>query len=135
MLLLVTLTACGDGDSTVAAPTTTGPPPATASASPPPPTAVASGVPSSEFDQQLTVSYAAGKITGNTGRVAVKLGSKVRIVVTSDVPDELHLHVYDLKRALRPGVPAEIIFTADVPGQIELELEKARRQLVRLVIS
>ncbi len=117
------------------APTTSGPPPATTSTAPPPPTAVATGVPSSQFDQQLTVSYAAGKITGDTGRVAVRLGSKVRIVVTSDVPDELHLHVYDLKRALSPGIPAEIIFTADVPGQIELELEKARRQLVRLVIS
>lgn len=127
---------CGDGGSTVASPPTTGTVPAPTSAAP---TASASATPvatpSSDVDQDITLTYATGKVTGDTGRVPVRLGSKVRIVVTSDVAEELHLHVYDVKKALTPGQPTEILFTADVPGQIELELEQSRTTLVRLVIS
>ena len=132
------VTACGDGGSTVATPPTTGTvtTPATSSASPTT-TALATAVatPSSDVDQDITVTYAAGKATGDTGRVKVALGSRVRIVVTSDVAEELHLHVYDVKELVTPGQPAEIVFTADVPGQVELELEQSRTTLVRLVIS
>jgi hypothetical protein len=86
-------------------------------------------------DQTISIAYAGGQITGDTGRVKVKLGSRVRIVVTSDVVEELHLHVYDVERAVAPGAPGEIVFTADVPGQIELELHEAGKPLVRLVIA
>lgn len=135
------LSACGSDDeatpqATSQATTATSPstpaPTTTAAAEP---TSVASGVPTSDVDQVLSISYAGGELSGDTGRVPVALGSKVRIVVTSDVVEELHLHVYDRTVPVAPGSPAEIVFTADVPGQIELELHDAKRAVVRLVIS
>ncbi|MDP3714221.1 MAG: hypothetical protein Q8R60_17240 [Mycobacteriales bacterium] len=126
------LAGCGDGGSTVATPPTTGTATAPPSATP---SATSVAVPSSDVDQDISLTYAAGKVTGDTGRVTVTLGSKVRIVVTSDVAEELHLHVYDVKKVVTPGQPTEVLFTADVPGQVELELEQSRTTLVRLVIS
>lgn len=126
------LAGCGDGGSTVATPPTTGTVPAPTSATP---SATPVAVPSSDVDQDIALTYAAGGVTGDTGRVKVTLGSKVRIVVTSDVAEELHLHVYDVRKVVTPGQPTEILFTADVPGQVELELEQSRTTLVRLVIS
>lgn len=129
-LVLALLGGCGDGGSTVAAPPASVPvgPSTSASASP-------SASPSSDVDQLLVLTYARGVVEGDSGRVRVALGSRVRIVVTSDVAEELHLHVYDVTRQLAPGKPSEIVFTADVPGQVELELEGTRTTLARLVIS
>jgi hypothetical protein len=129
------LTACGGEDATVSAPSTAPAPVVTGSTAAPEPTSVASGIPTPDVDQQIALTYAGGKVTGDTGRVPVRLGSKVRIVVTSDVAEELHLHVYDREVPVQPGVPAEIVFTADVPGQVALELHEAGTVLVRLVIS
>lgn len=128
----VLLTGCGDGGSTVTAPSAS----ATSSPTAAPTTSpTVAAVPSSDVDQTISLTYAKGEITGDTGRVPVRLGSKVRIVVTSDVAEELHLHVYDVVKPVTPGIPTELLFTADVPGQIELELHDARKALVRLVIS
>lgn len=136
MLLLPLLAACGDDTVTVtpASPSASAPSPSSGATSRAP-LATASGVPTSEVDQTLTLTVAGGKVSGDTGRVKVALGSRVRIVVTSDVAEELHLHVYDLEKAVSPGQPAELLFTADVPGQIELELHGSGQVLTRLVIS
>lgn len=142
-LATLAMTGCGDGGSTVTTPPAAAPSSATATVPtaaspatvPPPPSAVASGVPSPDVDQTITRAVTGGKVAGGSVRVPVKLGSTVRLVVTSDVSDELHLHVYDVKEPVTPGRPSEIVFTADVPGQIELDLEGARLTVVRLVIS
>jgi len=83
----------------------------------------------------LALTVAKGKVTGHTGRVKVPLGSRVRITVTSDVADEIHVHLYDLKQELSANQPGSIEFTADKPGVIEVELEKAKLPLTRLAIS
>ena len=70
-----------------------------------------------------------------TGRVAVKLGSRLRLTVTADVTDEIHVHVYDLKKAVAPGAPTSIEFVADKPGQMEVELHDTALTLVRLIVS
>lgn len=130
------VSACGDGGSTVTSPPRTGTVTAPTTTTPTTTSTTApSATPSSDVDQDIAVTYTAGAVTGDTGRVKVKLGSRVRIVVTSDVAEELHLHVYDVKKVVTPGQPTEILFTADVPGQVELELEQSRMTLVRLVIS
>lgn len=126
---------CGDGGSTVATPPSASVPVPGVSPSATAPTAGAPSLPASDIDQDIAITYADGKASGDTGRVSVALGSRVRIVVSSDVAEELHLHVYDIKKVVTPGQAAELVFTADVPGQVELELEQARTTLVRLVIS
>jgi hypothetical protein len=98
-------------------------------------TSVASGVASDSAQVTLALTVAKGKVTGDTGRVKVPLGSRVRITVTSDVADEIHVHLYDLKQEISANQPGSIEFTADKPGVIEVELEHAKLPLTRLAIS
>lgn len=74
-------------------------------------------------------------MTGQTGRVKVALGTRLRITVTSDVADELHVHGYDLTQELSAGQSGSLEFVADKPGVIEVELERAKLPLTRLEIS
>jgi hypothetical protein len=59
----------------------------------------------------------------------------VRLTVTADVADEVHVHTYDKKQDLQPGVASTIEFVANIPGQIEVELEKRSQTLVTLNIQ
>ncbi|MGY2127364.1 hypothetical protein [Blastococcus sp. SYSU DS0617] len=83
----------------------------------------------------LAVQVAGGRATGDTGRVAVPLGDPVTVTITSDAPDEAHLHGYDVTAGLEAGVPAELTFDATIPGVFELELHEAGTVLLTLQIS
>jgi hypothetical protein len=80
--------------------------------------------------REISVDFAGGKVSGDTGRVAVDAGAPVTITITSDVADEAHLHGYDLETELTPGEPAELRFDATVPGVFELELHHAEKVLL-----
>jgi len=133
LVLLVSLAGCG-GSSAVSSPSPvpTSPSTATPSAAA---TSVASGVASDPADQTISVTVAGGKVTGAIERVEVRLGSRLRITVTSDVADEIHVHGYDLSQQISPGAAASIEFVADKPGEREVELEKAQLTLARLIVS
>jgi FtsP/CotA-like multicopper oxidase with cupredoxin domain len=68
-------------------------------------------------------------------RVKVKLGEQVRLEVTADRADEVHLHGYDRKVEAQPGRPAVLEFRADEPGVFEVELEEAGLKLLELQVS
>ena len=135
LLSAVLLSACGDGDpSTIETPEPT----ATASA-PGAPTATASASPTSTLppgvDQLVRVTVRGGEVVGGAQRVKVKKGSVVRLLVTSDVADEVHLHTYDESVDVAAGSTAALTFTAAIAGVIEVELEEAGLTLVRLQIQ
>lgn len=114
-------------------------PPAPSGASQP--TAVASGTAqpaastATAADRTVRVSYAAGQVSGDVGKVAVRVGSVVDLVVTSDVADEVHLHGYDKSVDVAAGGTATLRFTADIPGGFEVELERLSKHLVELQVS
>ena len=112
------LAACGDGDGdpTVAGPTTT----TTVAA----PTAIG---------RVIEVSFRGGVAIGNA-REQVRRGEAVRLVVTSDVADEVHVHGYDERVEVPAGATAEISFVADIPGVFEVELERRHRRLLTLEV-
>ena len=85
--------------------------------------------------KQITIRVRDGRIDPPPGRVDVHQGQRVRLTVTSDRADEVHVHLYDLKRAVPAGGTATIEFTATIAGLAEVELEQANKQLVQLVIS
>jgi hypothetical protein len=63
------------------------------------------------------------RVTGNQvqtaeRRVKVKLGTQIRLEVTADRADEVHLHGYDRKADAEPGKPAVLEFQADTPGRV-----------------
>ena len=67
------------------------------------------------------ISVKGGVIAGDVKSIEVAKGDTVRIVVSSDVEDEIHLPGYDLEREAAPGQPARFKFEADVEGAFELE--------------
>jgi FtsP/CotA-like multicopper oxidase with cupredoxin domain len=67
------------------------------------------------------ISVKGGVISGDVKSIEVAKGDTVRIVVSSDVEDEIHLHGYDIEKEAGPGKPARFKFKADVEGAFELE--------------
>jgi FtsP/CotA-like multicopper oxidase with cupredoxin domain len=81
-----------------------------------------------------------GAVVGGAQDIEVESGDTVRIVVTSDAPDEIHLHGYDITRNAAPGQPARFRFEADAEGAFEIEshvAEDAGRDplVARLVVQ
>jgi hypothetical protein len=132
---VVALTACAGSDDAVG----TAPSPATAPSSAPPspsaPAAEPEPVVTPDDAQAVNLTFAAGEVTGDIGRVDVPLGTRVRLTVTSDVVDQIHVHGFDLYEDLSPGQSSQVEFLADRPGIFEIELHDARRVLTRLQIS
>ena len=62
-----------------------------------------------------------GEVAGGAADIQVTKGDVVRIVVSADVPDDIHLHGYDIEKQAGPGQPARFRFTADVEGIFEIE--------------
>jgi heme/copper-type cytochrome/quinol oxidase subunit 2 len=84
---------------------------------------------------QITIRFGNGQVSGDTGRVTVKSGEQVRLTVTSDVDDEVHVHGYNLMQDVAPDRPATITFQANVPGVFEVELEHLGKQLLTFQVS
>ena len=81
-----------------------------------------------------------GSVVGGAQDIEVARGDTVRIVVTSDAADEIHLHGYDITRNAAPGQPARFQFRADAEGAFEIEshvAEDAGRDplVARLVVQ
>ena len=136
LVAVLALSACAgeDGDDTAA-------PSGPASAAPsealpsPSPTAEPGDVVAPDDAQVISLTVAGGQVTGDTDRVDVALGTNVRLTITSDVVDEVHVHGYELTTAVPAGQAAQLEFLADQPGVFEVELHDARKVLTRLQVS
>lgn len=82
----------------------------------------------------LRIVVRGGRAEGGLGRATVKQGTRVRLVVSSDAADEVHLHGYDLTTGVAPGRQGRIAFVAKVPGRFEIELEDAGVQIGELEV-
>lgn len=70
----------------------------------------------------------------------VEKGERVRLVVTSDAADSIHVHGYDIERELRPGRQARMTFRATIEGVFEIESHEAEHAgadslVARLVVE
>ncbi len=64
-----------------------------------------------------------------------KEGDDVEVKVTSDRPDELHLHGYDLHAALKANEPGTLYFKATHSGRFDVELHHSGIALGTLEIQ
>ncbi len=63
-----------------------------------------------------------GKPVGGVQEIEVVEGDELRVDVTTDAPDELHLHGFDLYLDIVPGKTNELVVEeADIGGVLELE--------------
>lgn len=66
---------------------------------------------------------------------SVGVGESVELVVTANSSDEVHVHGYDLSKAVKPGKPARLRFVADITGVFEVELERSGTALFELTVQ
>lgn len=129
------LTGCGDDDpagrATPSASASTAPASAT-------PTTSSPGLPSASADpaRVIVVAVMGGKVSnGLDSRQRVEVGKTVRLQVSSDERDEVHVHGYDLEVPVGPGLPGTVQFEATLPGQWAVELHDAGTELFTLVVG
>lgn len=75
-----------------------------------------------------------GQPVGGEARVRVTKGETIRLAVTSDVADEIHVHGYDRSQEVGPGQPVRMRFKADLEGVFEVELEERAIPIAQLEV-
>ena len=103
----------------------------------PAPTATTKAPPEARFTR---LASRAGAVQGGPWTSRVKSGETVRIAVTSDAADEIHVHGYDLTRRATPAKPARFRFRASIEGEFEIESHTAEHAgkdplVARLVVE
>lgn len=76
-----------------------------------------------------------GKVVGGLNKTTVDKNTNVKLLVSADVSDEVHVHGYDLMANVAPGKPAKIVFVANIPGRFEIELENRGLQISDFKVS
>lgn len=77
----------------------------------------------------------AGEPVGGIEEIGVERGDTVRLTVSSDSPQEVHVHGYDLFDDAAPDAPARFEFEADIEGIFEVELEGSHTQIAELRVE
>ena len=147
------LTACGDGDGTGAGsgttpgasstPSTTEPdasdePSDPATESPNPAPSESATEPEVPKPAKARIKVEAGTVNGAPDRLPVVVGQTVRITITSDVAEELHVHGVEELLALPAGEKQTLEFVVPAetgPGLYEVELEGSSLLLFQLEVQ
>jgi plastocyanin len=77
----------------------------------------------------IEMVVAKGRVVSGPSVVKVTQGDRVRLGVTVDAADELHLHGYNLHLNLKPGQRAQLDFVAGKSGRFTYELHHADLEL------
>ena len=75
-----------------------------------------------------------GEVHTDADSVEVASGATIRLVVTSDVDDELHIHGADETAPLVASVPTTMEFTISEPGSFDVETHDSGLLLVQLLV-
>jgi hypothetical protein len=76
-----------------------------------------------------------GKPDGGEKRLVVKKGDAVRLTVTADRDDEVHVHGADIEKEVGPGHPGRYAFRAKVEGVFDIETHKPEAKIAELVVE
>lgn len=83
---------------------------------------------------EATVSVRDGTVTPKPHRVTVPLGEPVRLLVTSDVDDTLHVHGFEVEEPLEAGRATTVDLVADQPGVFAVETHETGLELLQLEV-
>lgn len=117
--------------STIPAATTTATTTATATTTGTTPTAT-TGVP---VPSVTRIALQDGAPVGGAKKIEVSKGETIRLTVTSDTADEVHVHGFDIEQEVAPGSPARFRFTADIEGRFEVESHEKATQIAEITVN
>ncbi len=69
-----------------------------------------------------------------SARARFKRGETLRLEVTADRSDTIHVHGYDAKLDIAAGQPAVLALKLTIPGVFEVELETSGVELIELEV-
>jgi hypothetical protein len=107
----------GDGEGGSAAQTT----PAQTTPAETTPAETETAAPAPPMPEVTRIQIRGGEVAGGPAEITAKKGDTVVIVVSSDAPDDIHLHGYDIEKQVEPGRPARFRFKANLEGEFEIE--------------
>ncbi|MEA2478834.1 MAG: hypothetical protein QOJ07_756 [Thermoleophilaceae bacterium] len=90
------------------------------------------GGPATPTTTQIDVK--GGQASGGVKKISVKDGDQVRILVTVDKPQDIHLHGYDIEKPAKPSTPVVFQFKADKQGVFELESHASNQKIAQLTV-
>lgn len=82
-----------------------------------------------------TIVVRGGEPVGGVEELSYDAGEQVRFAVRSDTADELHIHGYDVERALPAGRTVQVRFPASIEGIFEAELHESGARIAELRIE
>jgi hypothetical protein len=82
----------------------------------------------------LEVSVRGRSVSPQPGRHSLHTGERVRLVLTVDKANVVHVHGADVERPVPAGVPLTVDFTVDQPGVFPVELHDPELLLLQLVV-
>ena len=83
----------------------------------------------------VEVSLKGGKTTPNGDRLTATKGTILRLEITSDHDDEVHVHGYDVEIPVTAGTTVKKEITLDQVGRFEIESHEPALTIVQLVVS
>lgn len=119
--LIAGLVACGGSSNTSTSSSSSHPATGSTSVA----TSTAAGSPQPAAAPLLKITIANGQVTPTNAVVMAEVGQSITVQVTSDAPDELHVHStpdHEFEIAAAPNQTFQ--FTVDVPGSVDVELHK-----------
>jgi hypothetical protein len=84
----------------------------------------------------LNITIANGQVTPTNAVVKAKVGQPITVQVTSDAPDELHVHStpdHEFEIAAAPNQTFQ--FSIDLPGSVDVELHKLDKTVATIQVS
>lgn len=85
--------------------------------------------------QVVDISLKDGKATPNGDRLALKRYTILRLTITSDREDELHVHGYDIEIPVKAGAKVTRDITLEQVGRFEIESHEPPLTILQLVVS
>jgi plastocyanin len=83
----------------------------------------------------VNVTISKGQVTPTNATLEAKVGAPITFDVTSDAPDELHVHsTPDHKFEVAAAPDQKFEFKVDVPGAVEVELHHLDRTVATIQV-
>ncbi len=83
----------------------------------------------------ITIDLAEDELAVEGCEEPVARDTSIRLVVTLDQDDTIHVHGYEQEVEVRAGTPAVLDFQADLPGRWEIELHGLGEHICELTVE
>jgi plastocyanin len=83
----------------------------------------------------VTIELVGGQPEGGVTTITVKKGDTVTFTVESDTEGDVHVHGYDIEKAVAPGQPAVFELTANLEGVFDVEAHASGAKIAKLVVE